>query len=114
MNRWFGEPWPRADYRADVCRDDRLRIPVPVGEKGYLCDEPIIETDRGQESYGIGADGQVEGPLYEHVECLLRNVRGCYDLVVSGEPWTPGHVCSDSGSYREDALKVWALLHGRR
>lgn len=108
-NPWFGEPYPRATYRADYCLDDRLRIAVPVGEDCYLCGEPIVETDRGTASAGLGANGKVE-KLFAHIECTLRNTVGCYDLVSSGEPWKPGHVCSDSGTYRADALKVWAWI----
>jgi len=110
MNRWFGEPWPRADYRADVCEDDKLRIPVPVGKTCYLCDESIVEIDRGQEMHGIGADGKIEGPMYAHRECLMRNVMGCFDLVSTGKMWAPGHVCSESRTYRVDALRVWYWL----
>lgn len=107
MNRWFGEPWPRADYRAGVCEDDGLRIPVPVGETCYLCDTTIVETDRGQETMGIGEGGKIEGPMYHHIECIMRNTQGCFDLVSTGKVWTPDHVCSGADSYREDALKVW-------
>lgn len=110
MNRWFGEPWPREDYRASICEDDGLRIPVPVGESCYLCGERIAEVDRGQEMHGIGQGGKYEGPMYAHIECLMRNVMGCFDLVSTGETWKQGHVCSDSGSYRADALRVWAWL----
>jgi hypothetical protein len=110
MNRWFGEPWPRADYRASVCADDKLRIPVPVGETCYMCDTPIVETDRGQEMFGIGADGKAEGPLYGHIECFMRNVSGCFELVSTGKVWTPDHVCHGQENYHEDALKVWAWI----
>ena len=113
MNRWFGEPWPRPDWRAPVCEDDALRIPVPVGETCYLCVKPIEETDRGQEMFGIDADGNVEGPMYHHIECILRNTQGCFDLVSTGKAWTPDHVCSGADDYREDALRVWAFLHNR-
>lgn len=109
MNRWFGEPWPRENFRAPVCEDDSLRIPVPVGETCYLCTTEIGENDRGQETYGIGADGQAEGPMYHHIECIMRNTQGCFELVSTGQPWTPGHVC-EYESYREDALKVWAWI----
>lgn len=108
-NPWFGEPWPRENYRALVCEDDRLRIRVPVGKDCYLCAEPIGPEDRGQAMAGLKADGPAE-VMYAHIECLMRNVMGCFDLVSTGEVWKPGHVCSDSGSYRADALKVWDWL----
>lgn len=109
-NRWFGEPWPRENYRALVCEDDRLRIPVPVGKACYLCKIPIVETDRGQESYGIGMGGKVEGPMYHHIECIMRNTQGCFELVSTGKQWTPGHVCTGQENYRQDALRVWAWI----
>lgn len=108
-NPWFGEPWPHEFYRALVCADDRLRIAVPVGKPCDLCGEPIIETDRGTAMAGLGADGVFE-VMYVHRECSMRNVMGCFDLVSTGAVWTPEHVCSDSGSYRADALKVWDWL----
>jgi hypothetical protein len=113
VNRWFGEPWPRADYRAPVCEDDDLRIPVPVGETCYLCDTLIVETDRGQETYGLGLKG-VEGPMYHHIECMMRTTQGCYELVSTGQPWTPDHVCHGQENYREDALKVRAFIESQQ
>lgn len=108
-NPWFGEPWPREDYRASVCEDDRLRIGVPVGKECYLCEHMFIEIDRGTAMAGLKADGPAE-VMFAHIECTMRNTMGCYDLVSSGEPWKPGHVCSDPGCYRQDALRVWVWL----
>jgi hypothetical protein len=105
MNRWFGEPLPRAAPHRE--------IPVPVGETCYLCGTPIAETDSGEESMGIGEGGRVVGPMYAHIECLLRTTQGCFELVSTGQPWTPGHVCHGQEDYRADALKVWAWFHGR-
>lgn len=110
MSRWFGEPWPKADFRASVCEDDKLRIQVPVGKSCYLCDVTIVKTDRGQEMYGLDADGKIEGPMYGHIECLMRNVMGCFELVSTGKAWTKDHVCHGQENYREDALKVWDFI----
>lgn len=70
--RWFGEPWPRADYRAPACEDDDLRVPVPVGKECVFCGEPIEEGDRGvmiphltEEWLSIEAQA--------HLNCLLSN-----------------------------------------
>src|SRR5438445_7918989 len=75
MNQWFGEPWPRGDHRADVCSDDRFRIPTPVGKPCMNCGEEILDGDRG-----IAFPGAIMGPsihvdptpLYMHLECQLR------------------------------------------
>lgn len=112
MMPWFGDPWPREDFRADACRDDRDRVPTPVGDLCWLCETPILLGERGQLLAGIGASGEVVGPMPAHIECLCRNVTGCSDLYASGQPWTPGHVCT-AGPYREDALRVWKLMHER-
>lgn len=115
-NPWFGEPWPREDYRAAVCENDALRIRVPVGLDCYMCETTIVASDRGTAMAGIGADGEWSPePMFAHIECLMRNTMGCFDLVSTGSAWTPDHVCSDSGSYRADALKVWNWIqtHGR-
>lgn len=113
MNLWFGEPWPQPDYRADVCRDDRYRVPTPVGQACYLCDVAIASEDRGQLVAGIDGNGQTVGPMAGHIECMLRTVTGCSDLYQSGQTWAPGHVCSGADSYREDALLLWRLMFGR-
>jgi len=108
-NPWFGAPWPRDDYRAPVCEDDRLRIRVPVGRECYLCGTPFISTDRGTAMAGLKVDGPAE-VMFAHIECTMRNTQGCYDLVSTGGTWTPGHVCSGPDDYREDALRVWAWI----
>lgn len=107
---WWGRPWPREDYRAEICEDDALRVAVPVGYACSLCGVPIEEYDRGISMGGIGADGQFEH-VQQHIECSMRNVVGCFDLVSTGAVWMPGHVCSGPENYREDALKVWAWVH---
>lgn len=110
MNRWFGEPFPKDNFRADYCLNDDLRIPVPVGEMCYICNTPIVETDRGEATMGLLGDGKTVGPLYHHIECIVRNTQGCFELVSTGQPWTEDHVCHGQENYREDALKVWAWI----
>ena len=111
MNRWFGEPFPRDNFRADYCADDDRRIPVPVGETCYLCNTTIVETDRGEETYGVGEDLKTAVRLFHHVECIVRTTRGCFELVSTGKVWTRDHVCHGHENYREDALKVWAWVN---
>lgn len=112
--KWFGEPWPRPDWRAPICEDDADRIPIPVGTPCYRCGELIDEDDQGTASpgwIGMGANDKPEWhpePLYDHKECGLRAVLGCYG-VVSGN----GH--THDVPYRQDALRVqqWLEEHGR-
>lgn len=77
---WFGTAWPRPDYRAEVCSDDRYRVEVPVGavcETG--CNQLIDADDSGVRV--MFYDGQQGRFTYQHVECFLRDVM-C--------PWTMG------------------------
>lgn len=106
-NPWFGEPWPRADYRAPVCEDDRLRIPVPVGQPCCLCGHDIQTGDRGTAMGAVHADRSTS-IVYQHNECGLRSVLGC-SAHLRGEPH------DHDGDYREDARKVvaWVEGHGR-
>jgi len=115
MNQWFGEPWPSASFRADVCRDDRFRIPTPVGEPCMGCGEEIAETDQGIAYPGfITSDPDCPGrpifdptPLYQHLDCQLRSVLGC-------SARCRGETCDHEGSYRDDArrVKIWLDLGG--
>lgn len=68
--KWFGEPWPAADFRAPVCEDDTERIPTPVGEPCLWCGEPIADRDRGQMIFGPPA------LVPAHIECLTRQAFG--------------------------------------
>ena len=105
---WFGEPWPRADYRAPVCEDDSYRLDVPVGEDCYLCEEPIAKGDRGM-ALPLTRGGYDGIPLdtklgYQHLECGMRSVMGC-----SGNLMGEGH--SHHLPYREDARRVMVYLN---
>jgi hypothetical protein len=104
VNRWWGEPWPRADYRASVCEDDAFRVPTPVGERCMQCDEEIGPDDRGVMYPGyLDVDGWKPTSLYSHIECNIRSVIGC-SANLRGEPH------DHSVSYREDALRVQEWL----
>lgn len=109
MTHWWGRPWPSDRLRASVCEDDALRVAVPVGYACSLCDVLIEEHDQGISMMGIGADRKPY-PVQEHIECNMRNVLGCYELVSTGATWESGHVCTGQDNYREDALKVWNWL----
>src|SRR5437870_560200 len=103
-NRWFGEPWPSAERRAEACADDRFRIPTPVGSPCMHCGEEIADVDQGFAYPGAitaGPNGAAvfdSTPLYAHLECQLRNVLGC-SAGLRGEPH------DHAGSYREDARR---------
>jgi hypothetical protein len=102
MTMWWGRPWPSESLRADVCADDGLRVSVPVGYACTLCDVLIEETDRGISMMGLGEDGKAY-PVQEHIECQMRNVMGCSASL-------RGDDHDHSGSYRDDALRVWAWI----
>jgi hypothetical protein len=101
---WWGSPWPSEALRAPVCSDDALRVPVPVGKACTLCDVLIEETDRGVSMMGIGEDRKAY-PVQEHIECQMRNVMGCFVGLRSD-----GTEHDHSGSYQDDALRVWAWI----
>lgn len=106
---WWGEPWPRADYRAPVCEDDALRREVPIGEVCMHCAETITETDRGVTFPGyVDTEGWNPTLLHAHRECQLHNVLGC-SASLRGEPH------NHDVPYREDARRVeqWLHDHGR-
>lgn len=117
--RWFGEPWPRPDWRAPICEDDSLRIDVPVGEKCIHCRESIEEGDQGVRYSGsvvMGEDGKpAVGPVpYSHAECNLRSVTGNH-LHISGQCNHIGD-CNEKStlSYREESREVWRIMVERR
>lgn len=113
-NHWFGEPWPREDYRAPVCEDDRYRIDVPVGQPCLMCSETIEEGDRGVRmgSVYMADDGTPTAALgYVHAECNLRSVTGNHLHVAGMCRHTGDCVDTSTLSYREEAKLVWQL-HG--
>lgn len=74
--KWFGEPWPSAEYRAPACEDDAERVPPPPpGELCVLCDEAIEADDSGVVMPHITVNNRVS-VRYSHLGCLLLNVTG--------------------------------------
>lgn len=108
-NTWFGEPWPSADYRAPICEDDNLRIPVPVGEFCVWCQEPIVENDRGTCMMGMNAD-ETWQRMYAHIECGFMNVTGPIAFHEGRCKHAGGaDPCHDPNmTYRQEALLRWA------
>lgn len=100
--RWFGPPWPRANYRAPVCEDDTYRVPTPVDTQCHLCTEAILEGENGTSMPYY--DGKTVTWIYQHRECGLRTVLGC-SAKLRGLP------CDHENSYRTDALAVEAWVH---
>jgi hypothetical protein len=81
--RWFGEPWPRADFRAPVCEDDAEQMPVPVGKPCAGCGQPINTESRGVEIPGYLPGRDASGMkilefnfAYFHARCFLAEVVG--------------------------------------
>lgn len=107
--RWFGPPWPKPNWRAPICEDDRLEIPTPVGIRCHLCNEEIVEGENGTAVVAMGMDPakyphlMLNGRVYSHRECNLRTIMGC-SAALRGEPH------DHDGDYRQDALRVEAWL----
>lgn len=106
--RWFGEPWPRPNYRAPVCEDDAARVPTPVGEPCMHCGRPIGEDDQGTIIPGyVHADGSdseyVWKPMPAHRQCSLRSVLGCSSSLAGGPH-------DHDRDYWEDAVRVQELV----
>lgn len=113
MQQWFGEPWPRADFRAPVCEDDALRIPTPVGSTCLLCEQLIDEGDRGTQTGYVGLDGRqkmVSHICYVHTECTLRSILGNLKHHL-GQCRYIGQCNEENRPFREEALELWAHLH---
>lgn len=105
---WFGEPWPRADFRAPVCEDDTLQVAAPVGLRCASCQEVIVATDRGTFLLTF------EGPDPIHRECSFRQVMGGIGHHEDHALWCGERHDPDGGrTSRQSALEVWALHVGR-
>lgn len=72
--KWFGDPWPSAEYRAPVCEDDADRVPVPVGGSCAYCDKPISERDRGIVIPHLGTAARLDVETYWHLGCFLWTI----------------------------------------
>lgn len=86
------------------------RVATPLGEKCYLCDEPVVEDDRGlvKAVARMGQDGEPYGDIKPvHVECDMFLLIG-HDVGVCP--------CTGYPSTRASALLAWqrARLDGMR
>lgn len=87
--RWFGEPW-----RAPLCEDENLRVPVPLGYRCAYCDVKFEQDDQGvvmantgprlddtsytlildEELAQTGVPGRIQNAqqvIGQHLECFL-------------------------------------------
>lgn len=90
---WFGDPW------SPVCDDPRYRIEVPVGKDCLLCEE-LIEADQIGVRYSSGQ--------FAHAECNLRSATGNVTHLEGRCTYTGECNELETGSYRQQALAVWA------
>lgn len=102
---YFGKPW------ASDAVDGGRRIPTPVGELCYLCEEVIQADDQGYLRPGFRENGVVE-KLYAHKECDLAHVLGGWGCISGTCSRCSGGDTDPEGglSYRESALRVWAWV----
>lgn len=76
---WFGTAWPAPGWPAAVCEDERMRVPVPVGEICLYCGEAVSPDDSGIMSGYVEVlpTGEwVSSIRPQHVECFVRAVMG--------------------------------------
>lgn len=73
--KWFGEPWPRANFRAGVCADDNDRVETPIGILCARCTWQIKPDDRGVEIPVLGT-ANVNAVAVYHIHCFLAEVVG--------------------------------------
>lgn len=108
---WFGEPWPQPDFRAPICQDDRLRVPVPVGERCSYCDEPVEADHAGSFVW----DATTGVPIPIHKECSVRSVAGPVAYLEGRCTHAGGtEPCEPEGqTAREGALATEAWLNRR-
>lgn len=119
LNGWqlesafFGEPWP-----SDVCETGR-RTQVPAGENCFLCGTVILV---GHQGTWVGAQSRVlHSPVHRpaHRECMARQLVGSIEHLTGRCQCEPPQGLSGAGSppmgtYRENALLVWAFLEEHR
>jgi hypothetical protein len=112
MTLWCGEPWPSREDPAPVCADPALQQPVPVGERCIHCTTPIAAGDAGefQACLDDGATAAVLRPV--HRECQLRAVVGNV-WHLRGQCRFVGDCQNHGGTYREQALDVWAYFEAQ-
>lgn len=70
---WFGEPWPSADKRAEVCSNDEYHRDVPVGIPCWLCGVEFVAEDQG---VLIPMALDRDGWSASHITCFLDMVLG--------------------------------------
>lgn len=104
----FGGLWD-----ASIC-DNAIEVPTPVGEACLLCEEVIVEGDRGQ-MMGVVRSGPGGEPVgtqeWIHRECALRSVMGSWGHL-QGRCHCYGGTEEDPPgmSKRESAKLVWNEL----
>jgi len=98
--RYFGEPWP-----SGIC-EEGVRVPVPVGEMCWWCEETITEDACG--SFMLGPTGM--DPM--HRECALRSTLGGIGHLEDHHFWCVIMGDPDGGrTKRYSALEVWAWVN---
>lgn len=68
---WFGEPWPAADRRADVCANDEYRQPIPVGTECSSCNIKFDEFSQGILIPMLLRDGWTAW----HISCFIDSIK---------------------------------------
>ena len=79
--KWFGLPWPSAEFRASVCEDDNDRVPLPPGEACPMCTNPIEPDAQGVVIPNVEQSPIMPGMFiteirYIHIDCMMRSILG--------------------------------------
>lgn len=70
---WFGEPWPDADRRAEVCSNEEYHQPVPLGITCMICGTTFVSSDRGI-LFPMALDR--DGWTATHLACFTAMIAG--------------------------------------
>lgn len=76
---WFGDPWPSAESRAEICKNEDTRVLTPQGRNCLYCSEAVLDGERG---VVLPAVVQINPQVYEaamevaHIECFVRMALG--------------------------------------
>ena len=78
---WFGEPWPSSEERAEVCKEDKLRVAIPTDNICVFCEDKFGPGDQGVvmgSSSELPMSYRLRGRWVTaaHLVCMIKNVTG--------------------------------------
>lgn len=70
---WFGEPWPSAARRAEVCANDEYRQPIPIGIPCIVCGGKFTPESQG---VLIPMLTELDSWAAYHLACFIAMIHG--------------------------------------